>query len=256
MSEHYSVSQYTTYAQCAHQWRLQRRERAPQRQAAWFEHGKAFHAAIEQYERHGRTLGPETVVGFFEHEYDMGIEAALDREPEPYMWMAGGRTKPETDIKRRLDVGAQQTRDYITWAQQSPDRIWTTPDGRAAIELEFRLDLDGVAVVGFIDQIVEHPERGLVVRDLKTGTTRSLFQLATYKIAIEELYGVEVNYGDWYMAKTGGLSEPVDLRYVTRDWLAEQYSMLDRGIKNEVFIPNPGSHCFACTVKPSCNYAS
>lgn len=247
-----SVSQHTQLVQCSEAHRLQRIERVPQLQAAWFHHGTAFHSAIEEYERSGRAMPVEEAVKVFETAYDALVEQGQAKQPDYGKWMAGGRTRPQTDIRSRRQKGADMVRAYYEWAEQDESSIWTTPDGTKAIELAFDIDLYGIQVKGFIDQVVEDPYLGLVVRDLKTGTTRTVIQLATYKVAIEMIYGVTVNWGDWWVGKYGTATKPVDLREFTPEWLANQYKastvIRDQGL----WFANVGPHCFACTVKESC----
>ncbi|MFF4529246.1 PD-(D/E)XK nuclease family protein [Streptomyces sp. NPDC001407] len=247
-----SVSQHTTLAQCSEAHRLARVEKVPQREAAWFHHGTAVHSAIEEYERSGRSMDVEAAVGVFERSYDALVEEAQARQPDYGMWMAGGRTKPQTDIRNRRKAGADQVRSYLDWAEDDDSSIWTTPDGQKALELPFDIDLYGVRVKGFIDQVVEDPYLGLVVRDIKTGTTKAVIQLATYRVALEMTYGVKVNWGDWWLGKTGTTTKPVDLRPFTARWLATQYEATTAIRDNDLWSANPGSHCFACTVKDSC----
>lgn len=257
-----SVSQHTTLTgPCTEQYRLQRIERVPQMEAAWFEHGKAVHSAIEAWENsriYGKgltdfiPLTEDEAVEVFELAYDQGIEAGRDRQPDYGMWLAGGRTKPETDIRNRRQRGAEQVRTYIAWALGDEGEIWATPDGKPAIELEFNIELGGIPVRGFIDQIVDDPYLGLVVRDVKTGTTKHLVQLVTYKFAIEKTYGVEVNWGDWWMGKTGSTTPPVDLSVFSEEWLAEQFKASTAIREMGLYAANPGDHCFPCTSKRSC----
>lgn len=247
-----SVSQHTQLIQCSEAHRLKRVERVSQRQAAWFHHGTAFHAAVEEYERSERKMSEDEAVKVFEDAYDALITEAQAQQPDYGMWMAGGRTRPETDIRNRRLRGADMVRAYVAWTEEDESYIWTTPDGEKAIELAFDVCLDGVQVRGYIDQVVVDPYLGLIVRDLKTGTTKTVLQLATYKVAMEAIYGVTVNWGDWWQGKTGGTTKPVDLRSFTGDWLSMQYrastAIRDQGL----WFANVGDHCFTCTVRHEC----
>lgn len=55
-SRHRSVSQVSSYAQCGEAYRLSRVAMAPSKPAAWFPHGTAYHAVIEEYENSHRQI--------------------------------------------------------------------------------------------------------------------------------------------------------------------------------------------------------
>jgi hypothetical protein len=101
---------------------------------------------------------------------------------------------------------------------------------------------------------VEDRETGaLMVRDLKTGAEPVWpVQLGVYRLAMLDSLGIDIQWGDYYLAKTGGSSTPVDLRKrFSYDFVGQLFKSLDTGIKEEIFLPNPGN-CFTCGVKSSC----
>ncbi|MFF1450153.1 RecB family exonuclease [Streptomyces sp. NPDC058274] len=246
-----SVSQTEQYEKCAWRFYLQRVDRVTPTPAAWSNHGTAFHSAAEAFERSDRTMSAEEAVQVFSDEYAALTNAALDKESDTDRWLAAGRYTGGEDIERRYILGQEQTAYYVEWAKENGPDIWKTPDGEVALELYFLVELGGVQVRGYIDQLVT--VKGAVrPRDLKTGSTKSKFQLQTYGIAVRELYGVEVNDADWYLAKDGRLSRPVKLDQVSADELGERYAAMDAGVKAGDFPASPGYDCNFCDVAHAC----
>lgn len=254
---HRSVSQYTTYVKCGEAYRLERIAKAPQRPAAWLVQGTAVHAAIEAYELSYRELSAANAVDIFNATYDAGIEELAAREPNLDRWLTGnGRVKGATDIVRRAEVGAQQVTDYIATIPFVGLNIWEPAPDYLAIELPFEIDLDGVIVKGFIDQVLEDARSGgLLVRDLKTGTKLpdTPFQLGVYAIAVEQIFGVRPGYGDFWMFKNGGPTAPYDLSDFTRPRVARWFREMDRSESAGIYLPSPGDGCRVCSVSEWCD---
>ncbi|MGW5773094.1 RecB family exonuclease [Streptomyces longwoodensis] len=249
-----SVSQTEQYEKCAWRFYLQRVERVTPTPAAWSHHGTAFHSAAEAFERSDRTMSAEEAVEIFSDQYEDMTNAALDREPDTDRWLSAGRYSGGEDIERRYVLGQQQTAYYVNWAKENGPSIWKTPEGEPALELYFLVELGGITVRGYIDQLVTVKD-AVRPRDLKTGSTKSRFQLQTYGIAVRELYGVEVNDADWYLAKDGRLSRPVKLDQVTADELGERYAAMDAGVKAGDFPASPGYDCNFCDVAHACFFS-
>ncbi|MFF1908636.1 RecB family exonuclease [Kitasatospora sp. NPDC058218] len=249
-----SVSQTEQYEKCGWRFWLQRVERVTPLPAAWSHHGTAFHAAAEAVERSGRQMGAEEAVQLFSDEYSTLINKGLDQEPNMDRWLAAGISGGD-DIERRYVLGQEQTARYVEWAQEHQPDIWRTAEDKEALELYFKVELGGVLVRGYIDQLVTEAS-SVRVRDLKTGSMKSKFQLETYKVAVELAHGVTVNRGDWYLAKNGGLSRAVNLTAVTADQVGERYAAMDAGVKAGRFEPRPGFLCRFCDMKHACSFSS
>ncbi|MGW2713696.1 PD-(D/E)XK nuclease family protein [Streptomyces argyrophyllae] len=251
-----SVSQVEQYEKCAWRWYLQRVERVEPRPAAWSFHGTAFHTAAEAWERSSRRMEPEEVVDIFRDEYTALVNKALDKEPDTDLWLAAGRYTGGEDIERRYNLGIEHTRAYVEWSRNNEPAIWTEPtDGGPALELYFMVELGGIKVRGYIDQVIKVKD-GVRPRDLKTGSTKSKFQLQTYGIALRELYGLEVNDADWYLARDGRLSRPVKLDQVSADELGERYAAMDAGVKRGDFPASPGFDCRFCDMAHACFFSA
>lgn len=253
-----SVSQVEQYEKCAWKFYLQRVERVTPRPAAWSIHGTAFHSAAEEYERAGRARSEEELVQLFSDQYSALINKALDQEPDLSRWLTAGGKPAGQDIEDRYRIGQEQVRQYARWSDETKPVITyvKTPDGerKLGLELYFKVTIGGVVVRGYIDQLVTEIDGSVRVRDHKTGSTKSGFQLATYKVAVEKQFGETVNRGDWYLAKEGRLSRPVDLSGVTEEEVAERYVEMDQGVKAGRFPAAPGFHCRFCDVSHACRF--
>lgn len=253
---HRSVSQRNTFNQCAYRYKLERLDKVWQRPAAWLSQGTAVHAAYEAWERSGRTMTLEQMQDVFAEEYVKSISEQADVTPNLEYWFASGPYKGPVDIERRFGIGMEQCEKLIRWYNAHPEeKIWVTPDGTPAIELPFEVTLNGVLVRGYIDAIVEMPDGRLVVRDLKTGNMPGdEFQLATYAVAMKEMYGVDIHQGDYLMGKTGKPTIPYELDGVE---VAEEFEKMDNAVKAGEFIADPeASKCRFCSVATSCEFAA
>ncbi|WP_416972639.1 PD-(D/E)XK nuclease family protein [Streptomyces sp. 4F14] len=249
-----SVSQVEQYERCPHQYELQRVKRVTPRPAAWSHQGTAVHAAVEAHERSGRALSQGQVADVFAAEYTTATQAALSREPRLGRWMTAG-TDGQSDIEARYILGMDQARAYVRWAEEHQPEIWKSPSGEIGVEKHLTADIGGVTVQGYVDQLVNRSGGSVRVRDVKTGSTKSKFQLQTYGVLARKVIGVEVNDADWYMAKTGNLSRPVDLTGVTEDFVAERFVAMDQAVKVGAFPAKPGFHCRFCDVSHACRFS-
>lgn len=248
-----SVSQVEQYEKCSWRWYLQRVERVQPRPAAWSFHGTAFHSAAEAWERSSRRMDPQGVQEVFSDEYTAMVNKALDKEPNTDVWLAAGRYTGGEDIERRYILGLEQTAAYVEWSRVNQPAIWTEPaEDVPGLELSFMVELGGIKVRGFIDQALDEGEGTVRVRDLKTGSTKSKFQLQTYSVAMRQQWGVNVESADWYLAKDGRLSRPVKVAEVSEDEIGQRYADMDASVKAGNFPANPGFDCRFCDMAHAC----
>lgn len=159
-----SVSQYNQYKRCPYSFYLERVAKVWQRPAAWLVQGIAFHEAIERFEREHPGIGPEDVLQTYADAYERHANGLLGETPDMQTWSRSGPYDGEADLARRYKLGWDQVADYLDWRAEHRIDFWHTPEGTTGIELGFDVDMSGVRVRGFIDQVTTE-----LVRDLKTG---------------------------------------------------------------------------------------
>lgn len=265
-----SVSQYNQYVRCPQAYKLDRIDRVWKRPAAWLPQGLAVHEAIEAWEKSNRTMPLAEVQKIYSEAYDRYSNESCKETPNFAFWSRSGPYAGATDVRRRYGIGMEQVAKYLTWYEEHPEeKVWVAPDGKPAIELDFDVNLDGVWLRGFIDAVVElpglagdnddgSPEPELRVRDAKTGKTPGDdFQLAVYAVVLQELYGIDILSGDYWMGQIG---KPTKKPYPLDDWprekVVEAFEWLNEQVAAERFDPLPEpDKCRFCDVSNSCEFA-
>jgi putative RecB family exonuclease len=173
-------------------------------------------------------------------------------------WYWSGRQKPETSMEWWQANGAALVRNYIDWYETHPDvRVWTTPDGQPAIELELTVQFGEIPVKMAIDQVLLMGS-ALVVVDLKTSAKapENPRQLGIYACGIEKKYGIRPKYGAYFLPR-----DP--MRYFQRpvcldepqygiEYLTKEFAMMEKGRSEGIFVANPGRACGRCGVAHAC----
>lgn len=260
MVDYRSVSQLKEYQKCPHAYYLHRIERAWERPAAWLPQGLGVHEAAEEFEKSGRTMSTEEAQEVYRESYAKHTNRLCEDTPNFNYWFASGPYKGEQDIERRFGLGLEQVAKYVDYYTEShPEEvIWITPEGEPAIELGFNIDLDGVQVRGFIDQVIEHPAHGTHVRDIKSGNQPGDdFQLAVYAVAINQMHGTSIDTGDYWMGRQGKPTKEIyKLNFWDREKVSEEFHKVDAGIRAGDFPASPeDSKCRFCPVSASCTFA-
>ncbi|WP_439377860.1 RecB family exonuclease [Amycolatopsis lexingtonensis] len=285
-----SVSQYNQYKKCPKAYELERIHKAWARPAAWLPQGTAVHYAAEVWEESGRAMSLADAQAAYVRKYAEEVSRYCAETPNWEYWFRSGPYAGEVDANRRFEIGFGQVEAYINYYQHiAPhETVWLTPDGRPAIELRFKIDLDGVEVIGFIDQVVnvrdkvERPrtasgalsksKKALAEyaealeasplrprpRDVKTGNRPGDdFQLGVYDVAIEDLFGIKADVGDYWMARQGGPTDDYDLTAWTRERVTEEFHWLDEKVEAEEFpaLPEPDK-CRFCSVANACPFSA
>lgn len=255
MVNHRSVSQHNSFVRCSWSYKLNRIDKVWQRPASWLSQGLGVHVAMEEWERSERTKSREELIEIYREEFIRSVNEQAEDTPNFDYWFGSGPYSGPVDLERRFGVGETQLLGLLDYCEQSKDVIWETPDNDKAIELEFNVELGGVMVKGFIDQIVETPS-GLIVRDIKTGSKPGdIFQLATYSEAIRIMHGVTINLGDYLMGKTGKPTKPIEITDEDRAGVHESFEWLEKEIQAGNFEPSPERNkCAMCSVQLSCDY--
>lgn len=256
---HRSVSQINTYLGCSEAYRLKYVDKPdlPPMPAAWLAQGTAYHETIYFWEDSGRAPSFDLTSTFI-RLYDLQILKMKEEQPDLNLWLKAPSKKTEQDILERRDRGLKQVQAYVDYAEENHFAFVELDEWTYGLEVPFQLELGEVVIKGGIDQIrlvSENPFNGVHVVDLKTGNRESAsIQLGTYKIAVEKIFGWPVVKASFFYAKDSKLVglDKADLDRYTESYLTELYAALDRGIKNRVFIPNPGGQCLLCPVKKNC----
>lgn len=255
-----SVSQLNSYTRCPQAYKLARIDKVWSRPAAWLPQGTAFHAVAEEYERRRAGALPMDLFEaqeMFRHEYAESINEMSEITPNHDWWFWSGPYNGERDIERRYDIGLEQVEKFVFWRELEGQQIWVTPDGEPAIELAFKIELDGILVRGFIDAVVV-VDGQLRVRDYKTGNTPGDdFQLGVYALAVEVLFGVRPLTGDYFMAgkkgKAAKTTAPYDLSHWTREAVSARFHEVEARIQAGDFEPDPEpGKCGFCDVSYHC----
>ncbi len=235
-------------------FKLEKLDKAPQAPAAWIAEGNAFHEAIDWWEQGGRAATPAQISEYATTVYHGEIGALQMRQPDLGMWLRSGMRKPETDIQKRLEQVREAVAHYATVVLTEPWKPMELPDGSPASEVPFEIKLtDTLGLRGQIDMVMEWPDGSLRVRDYKTGSKLpGKMQLRVYRLALAEVLGIDVRYGDYWLSKKGLIDGPHDISDQTREHLVSYFAALDRGAQERVFLPNVGDHCTPCAVSRFC----
>jgi len=234
--------------------------KAPQRPAAWYAMGRAAHKSIELYENANRDMSVEQAVEIFNESYDAEIAADLVKWPDWDSWMTGGRKGGEQDVADRRVIGAYQVEQYIAYALENA-ATWRV----IASEVELEIEIGGVLVTGFIDQVRQHVDGSLEVADPKGGSTTpgSGVQLAVYAKAVEEYMGVKPAKACFIKlarpATARGKAKPTtelhhDLSLWPDSLLEQMFRDFDKAERQGLYLPNPTEDCHrTCGVAQFCS---
>jgi ATP-dependent exoDNAse (exonuclease V) beta subunit len=153
------------------------------------------------------------------------------------------------------EQGPLWVEQYIQWRKANKNwKIWKTPQGVKAIELELNPKIADVPVKMVIDRVFE-VDGELVIVDLKTSSRRptSDLQLGFYKVGLEQMLGVKVNLGNYWMSRDAGTGEMIDLSRYTLDMLEYLVSGFDKARQAGIFLPNLSS-CSYCGLTEHCTF--
>ena len=255
----YSVSRLTTAAKCLEQYRLSKVVKVPQTPAAWTAQGTAFHNSVETWELHEREAPPYMLGEWYAEFYWEEIRKYKEQEPDLSKWNRPFNTKIETDIAKRAETGATQT---VVYAEQAAEQPWRPAvvatdeeDGfKLAVELDFAfLITDEIGLRGMSDVVMQWPDGSLRVRDYKTGAKEpSKLQLGVYRLGMMMQYGLDILYGDYYMARKGQATGPYDLSRYTSGLITDYFVALDKIVQAGAYFPDEGDQCRPCSVSQFC----
>lgn len=252
-----SVSQIQEYLEdlggCAYKFFLNRIVRAWDMPAAWLPQGTAVHTAAEFWERSGRTADRAAVLEAYKSAYREDLAKLMEVTPNLNYWFPSWKYLGWDDITRRATKGIGQVDNYLNYYDKNPDqKPWTTPTGELAIEHKFRVKLDNVWVLGYIDQVID----GLV-RDLKTGKKPGgTLQLKVYAVALKKEFDLDVTEGDYFLLDNKKPTKKYDLTQMSEDQVTDLFGRMNEGVRNEDFDASPDpDKCRMCPFKTACKYS-
>lgn len=263
-----SYSSISQYAECGERWRLGRGYKLDN--STWFATiaGSALHYITEQWDlkemgldHNERYTTPESFGDLFRlnlaKEIEQGREVKASGKVLKNRSLSGGPKKKDRAWWEHY--GPVFVQNYIDWRNESSWIIAIMPDGKPAIEVKVEANMGDETFLGFIDRvfITDGGEGDLVVCDIKSGNEPYGFlQLATYKTALKNDWGIDATWGTYWLAAynkgEGGFSDPVDLGLVDDDFVRHLYRMARDGIEAGVFMPNVTMMCKGCPVREYC----
>lgn len=270
---HLSYSQASSMQTCSWRWVLERGLHVPQQPSWATVGGSAVHTATEWWDNW--TLADEWVTDrgeiekLFHKAMDESIEERLKFEPDftKDQWRASGRASKAWPNKENEDwwrsEGPSQVMSWVTWRMNNPQwEIATVYElggpqaGQPVPGVELKVDavIGGVQVVGYIDRLFHRNQTELLVVDIKSGAREpeSKEQLGTYRVMIEETYGVTPTWGAYWMSRQGGTTEFEDLNLWPKVRLDHTYSTVRRQQEEGMFLPKVTGMCNGCSVRDYC----
>jgi len=172
--------------------------------------------------------------------------------------VAGRATKANPNKEDAIwwnEQGPLWVDQYIQWRKSNTNwKLWKTPQGAKAIELELNPIIADVPVKMVIDRVFE-VDGELVIVDLKTSSRRPVsdLQLGFYKVGLEQMLGVTVNQGNYWMSRDAGTGEMIDLSRYTLDMLEYLVSGFEKARRAGIFLPNLSS-CSYCGLTEHCTF--
>lgn len=188
--------------------------------------------------------------------FDEYFEGELAAKPDE-TWRSAGRANAKEDANWWRTNGKKMVWSYYQFRKGNPNlEIWHTPEGVPGIELEINLEIaSGVMMKAFVDRVMQDKNTGdLLIVDLKTGKTTptSALQLATYRMVLQDQFGISPRYGAYWMGREGKLDSIHDLdRYpveLVRQWFTDVREQI---VKNS-FIPSVSRDCSWCGMRDNC----
>lgn len=194
--------------------------------------------------------------------WQTAFNEAIGKEQEesglnPLDWRAGGRATKEWPDKENGDwwnLNGRKMLEQFTEVWDSTGwKVWTTPNGIPALELEVNVFYGEVLVKAFIDLLAVTPEGELVVCDFKTGKSMpSNMQLGLYASSIEQQFGIRPQHGYFYDARKAQMVITNNLGRWTPELFTELFRQFEVAVENQIFLPNVGMSCSSCSVADYC----
>lgn len=175
----------------------------------------------------------------------------------PVDWRAGGRATKEWPDKENGDWwnenGYAMFEKFTEVWSNLGWKVWITPEGKPALELEVNVYYGDTLVKAFIDMVAVTAEGELVVVDFKTGKSMpGSMQLGLYASSLEKQFGVRPSHGYYYDARKAVMMNTESLDRWSYELFTELFRQFQLAVQNEIFLPNVGIGCSSCGVNSYC----
>ena len=249
-----SHSAMSSWLNCGWAYYLTRIQKVAENPSYWLVGGKSLHEATEIYDSIPPLENDFNPTAVFTQRWEENYRLADNGMP----FRAGGRATREypnkEDANWWLENGPKMVDFWIQFRQDSGYQPYQLSGGEFAIETELNVEIGGILMKGFLDRLMVSPAGELVVVDIKTSKQAPITytQLGTYAIMCEKAIGVRPVKGAYFMARSGELTQPVELSHYTEKRLASQVKGFKIAVDNNIFIPQPGFMCGTCSVNHAC----
>lgn len=260
---HLSFSQVGTMQKCSHRWFLERGLHLGGRGAWAPVGGSAAHSATEVWDRRMIEDGwnDTSAADLFNDAFDVAIEEAEETGGPRSEWHASGRASKEWPDKRNekwwRHNGPIMVSRWMQWRSNSPWEIAYVADenGEATIGIELHclVEIGGTPVKMYVDRLFEY-NGSYMILDLKFGdhVPDDETQLATYRTGILAQYGVDAQWGCYWMGKDGSSTIPADLQSWSPERLEWLYWKTRQAQEQGMFLPTRSPLCGSCGVRDYC----
>ena len=244
---HLSYSQFNSYQRCPRSWYLSKVRGGEEVQSWYIPIGSAVHQKIED----ALKGGPERPME--DYFYPL-ITKQMEIEPDLTKWLAGGPEFAPITHEKALQRAVEC---YEKAVRELEDiEVW-----EVEYDASGRLPGLSVPIKAFVDIIGEHKEKGPVIWDWKTGSTKpDNFQLETYAALLMEVgYGHGGNMiGQWqgrYMMISPTYTSQtryVDLSKVDPAEVGAKYQKVYDRMQALHYETKAGFNCKFCFQRDNC----
>ncbi len=261
---HFSFSQLVAFKKCPLQYKFAHILKVPVRGKASFSFGKSIHAALFEFVKRSVGAGNSIQKGLFPAEKKSGKrkrekpdDLSVLTDIYEKSWIGDWyETKQQKEEYHRL--GREIIKKFYEEFSSHPPKILTL-GGRLALELPFKIKIEGDILRGRIDRVDDTAE-GIEVIDYKTGrfaeklSPEGKMQLIIYQIALEQAFGVKPARLTYYYLEEGKKIS-FSGRGNEEEKIKGKITSIIKDIKHSDFSPTPGWQCRFCDFREICRYA-
>jgi len=257
-------------AQCGEEYRLKYVEGLAQEQENLpAVVGTAMHAAVEEFESRYDLQGDIDLPP--QRKMDLWVDLTTRTKNALHHYMDSNNLEAgdllvyggDTMRKFQTDLIPKMTEAYLEqrWAEIESGFEWAVKgSGALSSEIECLIDIGGVELLAYVDQLFLDSMGRHVIRDLKTGKPRPghAMQLEFYHYALFLKTGIKCDYGQLLYVKGGKLYVQVVKFSLQPDDILRMIRRLLAQIGDNSFTINGPftDHCKICSVRSNCVYGN